>query len=256
MTSIDSTAFDLDAATAELAEHGYCIVEGVLSPEETAAARSRLVAVAQAERDAGIAGIGFEGPDNQRVWCLLNKGPEFVALAHHPVAMQLMTAQLGPQFLLSSITANIAGPGGPPMMLHTDQGYVPQPWPPSPLVSNIMWMLDDFTEANGATRIVPRSHRTGVAAETVAMTAPAGSICCFDGRVLHQTGANSTADERRHGVLTYYCAPYIRQQENFSLSLLPEVWPTLPPVVRDLVGLKVFGTLGMIDGPSQRGFRY
>ena len=259
-----TTSFDLEEAQASLAAKGYCIVENVLSPDETKALKDRLIAVAAAEREAGTAHLGMEGPQNQRVWCMLNKGHEFVELVQHPVAIQLMTAQLGPEFLLSSITANIAGPSGPPMILHTDQGYIPPPHPPYPLVSNIMWMLDDFTEENGATRLVPGSHLTdsvGVpdqsrVKDTVAMTGPAGSICCFEGRILHQTGANTSADQLRHGILTYYCKPYIRQQENFSLSLLPDVWPTLPPKVRDMVGLKMFGTLGMIDGPTQRGFRY
>ena len=57
---------------------------------------------------------------------------------------------LDPMFLMSSITANITGPGGHPMYLHYDQDYVPGPWPPFPLVANIIWMLDDFTEGNGA----------------------------------------------------------------------------------------------------------
>ena len=60
----------------------------------------------------------------------------------------------------------------------------------------------------------------------------------------------------RHGVIAYYCQPWIRQQENASLSILPEVWPTLSPTVRELVGLKMYRGLGSVSGPTQRGFRY
>jgi ectoine hydroxylase-related dioxygenase (phytanoyl-CoA dioxygenase family) len=258
-----TTDRDLTGVFEALDRDGYAVVEDVLSPAEVAAVRSRLVAVAAAEAAAGLA-AGREGPRNQRVYALTNKGQEFLFLLEHPVLWALMTRVLGPDFLLSSITANIAGPGGQAMVLHPDQGYIPPPWPPYPLVANIMWMLDDFTEANGATRFVPGSHRQATGGPTdqaavstaVPATGRAGSVLCFDGRVLHQTGANTTADVLRHGVLTYCCKPWIRQQENSSLSIPPELWSQLSAPVRQLAGLKIYAGLGMIDGPEQRGFRY
>jgi len=254
-----ATDRDLSGAFEDLERDGYCVIEDVLTPAEVAAVRSRLVEVA-----AGINPAWAEGPRNQRVYALTHKGDEFIFLLEHPVLWALMSRVLGPDFLLSSITANIAGPGGQAMMLHPDQGYIPPPWPPYPLVANIMWMLDDFTEANGATRFVPGSHRqaTGgptdqaLASSAVAVTGRAGSVLCFDGRVLHQTGANTTTDVLRHGVLTYCCQPWIRQQENSSLSIPEALWPKLSEQVRQLAGLKTYAGLGMIDGPAQRGFRY
>jgi len=259
-----TTDRSLTGAFEALDRDGYAVIEDVLSPSELAAVRSRLVTVASEEAAAGIANAGREGPRNQRVYALTHKGEEFVFLLEHPVLWALMTHLLGPDFLLSSITANIAGPGGQAMVLHPDQGYIPPPWPPYPLVANIMWMLDDFTEANGATRFVPGSHRQATGGQTdqaaaskaVPVTGRAGSVLCFDGRVLHQTGANTTTDVLRHGVLTYCCRPWIRQQENSSLSIPAELWPQLPGPVQQLAGLKMYAGLGMIDGPDQRGFRY
>lgn len=263
-TATSERARDLGAAFDELERDGFCVLPDVLSPAEVSAVRTRLVEVAGAESAAGINARRFEGPRNQRVYALTHKGDAFLFLLEHPVLWALMTRVLGPDFLLSSITANIAGPGGPPMALHPDQGYVPPPWPPYPLVANIMWMLDDFTEENGATRFVPGSHRNASggptdqarAAKAIPVTGCAGSVLCFDGRVLHQTGANTTADQLRHGVLTYCCKPWIRQQENSSLSIPEALWPHLSEPVRQLVGLKLYAGLGMIDGPDQRGFRF
>lgn len=256
-------------ALGELERDGFAVLPDVLSADEVARLRSRLVEVARRERAAGIDHDPKweDGPRNQRVFGLLNKGIEFVELVEHPVAMALMGHLLDPMFLLSSVTANITGPGGYPMYLHYDQDYVPGPWPPFPLVANIIWMLDDFTEENGATRFVPGSHHEDHAgwspetmaersAETISVGGRAGSLVCLDGRVLHQTGANSTADQLRHGVIAYYCQPWIRQQENASLSILPETWPTLPGRVRELVGLKMYRGLGCVSGPTQRGFPY
>lgn len=259
----------LDAAFAALDRDGFAVVDDALSPGQVRRLRSRLVEVARAEREAGIDHdpAWEDGPRNQRVFGLLNKGLEFVGLVEHPVAEALMAHLLDPAYLLSSVTANITGPGGHPMYLHYDQDYVPQPWPEMPLVANIIWMLDDFTEQNGATRFIPGSHRqdhagwtaesmNDRAGETVPIGGPAGGLVCLDGRVLHQTGANTTAGELRHGIIAYYCQPWIRQQENASLSLLPEVWPTLSPRVRELVGLRKYRGLGCVSGPTQRGFRY
>jgi len=259
----------LQPAFEELERDGFAVVPDVLGEADVARLRSRLVEVARFERAAGIDHDPKweDGPRNQRVFGLLNKGAEFVELVEHPVAMALMDHLLDPMFLLSSITANITGPGGFPMYLHYDQDYVPQPWPPFPLVANIIWMLDDFTEANGTTRFIPGSHRedhTGWSAEAmnkrsgeaIPVGGRGGSLVCLDGRVLHQTGANTTSDELRHGLIAYYCQPWIRQQENSSLSILPEVWPTLSPRVRELVGLQKYRGLGCVSGPTQRGFRF
>lgn len=254
----------LTAAFEDFERDGFCLIEDVLTPAEVTAIRARLVEVAAFEAAAGLNPGGAEGPRNQRVYALTHKGDEFIFLLEHPLLWAVMTHVLSPDFLVSSITANIAGPGGPPMALHPDQGYIPAPWPPYPLVANMMWMLDDFTEANGATRIVPGSHRNArggatdqsLSVRTVPATGRAGSVLCFDGRVLHQTGANTTTDVLRHGVLTYCCQPWIRQQENASLSIPESMWPRLSGQVRQLAGLKMYAGLGMIDGPTQRGFRY
>jgi len=257
----------LEEALAGLERDGYCVVTDVLAEGEVAPIRGRLVEVAREEREAGLSPDPRweDGPRNQRVFGLLNKGPEFAELVEHPVGLALMNGLLGPEYLLSSITANVTGPGGHPMYLHIDQDYIPPTWPTFPLVANIIWMLDDFTEANGGTRFIPGSHKEDPATrgdlasrvdETVSVGGPSGSLVCLDGRVIHQTGANTTDDELRHGVITYFCQPWIRQQENASLALRPEVWPTLSKRVRALVGLRMYHGLGCVDGPLQSGFRY
>ena len=140
------------------------------------------------------------------------------------------------------------------MGLHSDQGYAPRDIA-KPLAMNVMWMLNDFTEANGATRLVPGSHRWthepphDEVVETVAGVGPAGTALVFDGRVWHGTGANTTADERRYGVLTYFCRPWLRPQENYTLSTHPDVLDELDDELRALLGLRVWRTLGGVEGP-------
>jgi ectoine hydroxylase-related dioxygenase (phytanoyl-CoA dioxygenase family) len=257
---------DLDQARRDLDAQGYCIVRDVLSPSEVAALKARLTEQAAGERARGVAfHDGGAARPNQRVWMLLNKGRVFRDLMLHPIVDALMGHLLGPDFLVSSFTANIAHPGGEPMVLHTDQGYVGF-WTPRPVVANIAWMLDDFSEANGGTRLVPASHLNADATprsssyvpegptnmptpeDTLGAEGPAGSILCFDGRIWHGTGANRT-DKPRHALLSYHCRPFIRQQENFVLGLDPAIRTAERPALLNRLGFATWAGLGRVESP-------
>ena len=190
---------ELAAATSDLARFGYCILERALSDAAVAALKARVDEQAAGEVAAGC---GFvEAGINQRIWMLPNKGRIFRDLVLDPLVERMMGELLGPRFLLSSLTANIARPGGAPMYLHTDQGYVDF-WTEKPLVANVLFMLDDFTERNGATRLVPGSHLNRRAASDTQRRrpsrreGPAGSVMVFDGRLIHGTGANLSRARR------------------------------------------------------------
>jgi ectoine hydroxylase-related dioxygenase (phytanoyl-CoA dioxygenase family) len=257
MRALRGPTHDLEQAWADLEEHGYAVVRDVLTPEQLARLRSRLVEQAAGELAAGV-GYLDSGGRNQRVWNLPNKGDEFLDLLRHPLYVETMDRLLGRGWLVSSSTANIAGPGGEPMFLHADQGYVPAPFPPRPLVANCGWLLDDFTDDNGGTRVVPGSHRWGrgpspeeaTECDTVAVEGPAGSAFLFDGRLWHGTGANRT-EHRRHVILNYACVPWLRQQENFTVSLSPLVLERCGDDLLARFGFKVRGTLGGVQGPRE-----
>ena len=263
-----SLKFDFERARRELDDQGYCVVENVLSSHEIAALKTRLQEQAEGERARGVATRdGGSGLPNQRLWMLVNKGKVFRDLMLSPVIDAVMGHLLGPDYLLSSLTANIAHPGGEPMVLHTDQGYVGF-WTPKPVVANIAWMLDDFTDANGGTRLVPGSHLRERAApdngtpffpagetralptqaETIAAEGPAGSILCFDGRVWHGTGANRS-DKPRNALLSYHCRPFIRQQENMVLGLDPAIRDAERPALLNRLGYGVWAGLGRVESP-------
>jgi len=261
-----AAGLDIETARSDLDAQGYCILPNVLSRAEIEALRSRLVEQAEGERARGVAfHDGGASRPNQRLWMLPNKGRVFRDLMLHPIVELLMGHLLGPDFLLSSFTANIAHPGGEPMVLHTDQGYVGF-WTPKPVVANIAWMLDDFTDANGGTRLVPASHLNAAATprssayapsdpanmptldDTIAAEGPAGSILCFDGRVWHGTGANRT-DRPRHALLSYHCRPFVRQQENFTLGLDPGIRAGERPALLNRLGFATWAGLGRVESP-------
>lgn len=257
---------DLAEARADLDALGYCLIDGALSATDVADYKLRVQTAAG--RSGGVMN-------------LIGRDARFLDLAQHPAALALADHQLGPDFLLSGSNAIIQRPGAPAQRLHNDQAFAPPPWP-YPLTMNIVWMLDDFTAANGATRLIPGSHVWNVAtdrgvrsfhdwlnepvfitpdgtsratlpSEPIAIEAPAGTALVMDGRIWHQAGPNSTTDQRRHGVQTYFCRPHMRQQTVFHLSLPKEVVDHAreTPLLRRLLGFEVYyGVIGVIDPPA------
>ena len=228
---------------------GYCFVREVLDADKLLVLSTTIDLIAKHQRAEKKAWFSHE---NQRIFMLLNCSDVFFDLIDQPLALELATGLLGPDFLLSSITANIATPSNKPQQLHADQGYLPEPWLRAE-AANFVWALDDFTETNGATRVVPGSHKSGIAptqkeVQTEPIIAPSGSLICLDGRVWHGTGENTTSNELRRAIFAYYCRPYIRQQENFSRSLKADLRATLSSQQRQLLGFDIWQGLGAVDG--------
>ena len=261
---------NLDQLRADIAECGYGILADALAPPLLADLKHRVLEQAAGEREAGIAHVfgddttgmpgarrkGGDTAPNQRLSNLLNKGPVFRALLHHPVVEAGLSVMLGQRHLLSSLSAMIMRKGGVAQVLHTDQQFVPFRTPVA-MVANILWMMVDFTAANGATRVVPGSHlwdppdvridrnEAGEEiliqpdTETIAAEAPAGSALVFDGRLWHGAGANTT-DTPRPAIFSYYCQPYLRQQENIPMSISDAVYRDLSEVERAMVGFEAY----------------
>jgi hypothetical protein len=273
MTAAPERAADgLTAATAQLLADGWCLVPGVLSPDEAAAALQRLWAAAEEYRRRGRdTHIPVLDPNaaNVRVFELLELDPVFRDLIRRPEALALVRALLGPDFMISNFTANIARPGARSMSLHSDQALVvPEPWL-EPWSINIIWCLTDVRFENGATLFIPGSHKVtrraelgpDPAARLRPFEAAAGSIVAMDGRVWHTSGANVTADEDRALLFGYYSRSFLRPQANWNAVLSPAVQAGLDPELRRLLGLDAAANVGLAadllaaglggDGPAR-----
>ncbi len=239
-----------DRVLADLERDGYAVVERLLSPDDAAAIRDELRAVL----DRTPTGRNdFEGFSTRRIYALFAKTRAFDALATHPLLLSVLDTVLGPSYQLSAPTGIEIGPGEKPQFLHTDDGIYPLPRPHPEVVLNTMWAFDDFTEANGATRVVPGSHRWGDRMpvdpdETVTITMPAGSVLFILGNLWHGGGANQTR-RTRLGVLLEYAAGWLRQQENHVLAVPPDIVRTLDPRLQELLGYGIHPPfVGYVDG--------
>ena len=253
---------DLAQARSDLDTYGLGLIADALSAEDCADVRERVFQIAAEDIAAGRGYDYDEG--NQRVWALLNRGDVFADLVQRDFAIDIIGERLGRPMLLSNFSGNIAGPGGVVGGLHADQFYVPLPWPDGPLAMNVAWLVTDFTRSNGGTLVVPGSHRRnpptpGLRArhpECVPVEAPAGTALILDGRLWHQTGENTTADERRIGLFAYYVKPWMRTQEVWPVSLDPAVRAAATPLLRELVGETQYATLGGVNGQPLVGPRF
>ncbi len=242
---------------ARIEEQGYTIVEDAVEPE----LRTGLLAdLERIERDESVVPAGnlFEGTRTVRVYNLLAHGPRFERVPVHPAVLPLCERVLDPGLLVSSLSSIAIGPGETAQPLHADDQLLPIPKPHPATVCNTMWALTDFTEANGATRVVPGSHLADhspdlfTTYDTVPAEMPAGSVLVWHGSLWHGGGANTTG-ERRVGIAMNYCAGYIRQQENQQLGLPRDLVERFTPRLQELVGYGIYhGLVGHIDKHDPR----
>ena len=243
----------VDAVVGLLEREGCAVVEHLIDGAKVAALRDELApfrAVTPSGRN------DFEGHATRRIYALFAKTRGFDELATHPLLLGVLDQVLGHYQLSGPVGIDI-GPGETPQGLHRDDVVYPIPWPHQQVVLNTMWALDDFTEDNGATVIVPGSHRTAPDErpsddEVVAATMPASSVMFYVGTVWHGGGANRT-DDRRLGVILEYAAAWVRAQENHITAVGEDVIRTLDPRLQELLGYNIFPPfLGYVDGRHPR----
>ncbi|MGZ4799980.1 MAG: phytanoyl-CoA dioxygenase family protein [Acidimicrobiia bacterium] len=242
---LDATAFA--EHTKRLDEDGYTIVEHATEAdlvEELATELRDLETIFGVEP----AGNSFEGARTLRVYNLLALGRVWERVPVHPHVLPLVECVLDPGCLISSLSSITILPGEIAQPIHADDQLLPIPKPHVPTVCNSMWALTDFTEANGATRLVPGSHHYdhspdyGAPYESIAAEMPKGSVLIWHGSLWHGGGANST-DRPRVGIAMNYCAGFIRQQENQQLGIPREIAARFEPRLRELVGYSVYNAL-------------
>ena len=233
-----------------LERDGYVLFEGVLAPDEVAVVREELQRLLA---DTPFGRGEFEGRNTRRVYGLFGKTRVLDELATHPLVLEILDDVLG-EYQLSAPAAIDIGPGETAQILHPDDAIYPITRPHVELVVNVMWPLEDFTVANGATRIAPGSHRwpdgrlPTADTKTIAIEMPAGSALVYLGSVWHGGGANTT-DAPRLGVVLHYARAWLRPVENHVLSVPPEVVATLPSRMQELLGYNIASPfIGYVDG--------
>jgi ectoine hydroxylase-related dioxygenase (phytanoyl-CoA dioxygenase family) len=240
-----------DGIARQLQDSGYAVIPGLMSRQAVTAARAELGTLLADARW----GSGFDGTRTKRAWAPLavTRCMDQAVLA--PLVLDAVEQAIGPGAQFGNTVAIQVHPGQQAQGLHYEQGIYPLPRDRDVMIT-ALWAVDDFTAANGATRIVPGSHlrpagRPG-AAEAVPAEMPAGSVLLFSGRLYHGAGANTTARPRL-GVVIDYIQPWLRPCEAHTLSTSHAEARQLPQRLQELLGFnQPTPYLGFVNGRHPR----
>jgi ectoine hydroxylase-related dioxygenase (phytanoyl-CoA dioxygenase family) len=250
--SVDATAAEVSTA---LLAHGVVIIERLADASLCDQLELELLPWLD---NTPVGADSFSGHNTRRTGALLTRCPSSDALVAHPLILDIVNATLWPKkttFQLHLTQSIAIGPGSAPQMLHRDHwcfDMFPFPRDVDVEVSTI-WALCDFDETNGATRVVPDSHRTPDEAtytpdDTVAAAMPRGSVVMYLGSTVHGGGANSS-DHTRIGLNVDYVLGWLRQEENQYLSYTIDEVKQFPEQIQRLLGYEVGAyALGYVDG--------
>jgi ectoine hydroxylase-related dioxygenase (phytanoyl-CoA dioxygenase family) len=240
---------DIEQLRRDMLQWGYCKIKDALSADQVALMRNRVLEQAEGEK---LAGIAQKTPSGQNINCCVNKGrcfEQFIeqhpgAVQGGPLVEQLVTEALGPGWICTSLIAAISLRGGVPQALHQDQSHALDSR--SPMTINLLTAISDVDETNGGTLLIPGSHLAlsqavregkpvGKLPPAINLDAQAGTMVITDGRLLHGTGINHT-DTPRIVMLNGMQKPHLRQQENWMLSVSPEVLRRASPKLLHRMG--------------------
>jgi ectoine hydroxylase-related dioxygenase (phytanoyl-CoA dioxygenase family) len=231
---------------------GFTILERAIEPELIGALDDDLRRLEELY-EVEPADNSFEGTNTVRIYNLLALGKLYEAIPVHACVLPVVEAVLDRGCLISSLSSIAIDPDEIAQPIHADDQLIPLAKPHVPTVCNTMWALTDFTEANGATRVIPGSHLRdhspdyGKPYDSIPAEMPKGSVLVWHGSLWHGGGANTTP-ERRVGVAMNYCAGFIRQQENQQLGIPPDTAAGFSPRLRELCGYSVYnGLIGHIN---------
>ena len=246
--------FDIDDAFGDIMgaveADGSAIVERFVGPKLLARLNAELDAPishkAPGSTDVGAMMGWFWGQKTKRFTRLAAIAPSFAELIDNDFMHRWARRELKGDYWLNTGQAMIVGPGQGEQFLHRDIAI----WPfiesagnaaPQAMVS-ILLALTDFSEAVGATRVIPGSHkwpdfhRTPDPAETVAAVMPAGSAVLYLGKTVHGAGANVTADQWRRGLHMSFCLGWLTPEEANPISVPWDIARTYSPRVQRMLG--------------------
>lgn len=189
-------ALGLRANVDQLRDEGYTAVRDVATPAFTARLRETCQRLAQ-ETPGGARGYAAA--------MLLGRDPIIEEVVLNPKIQALVEVMCGRGAMLSQLVASIRPKGAAELRLHADQNWFPAPFPEHNQLFTMCWVMDEFTEAGGATKVIPRTHvhrrhpsRDEIAEQkgAIPITCPANSLVCWDGSVWHGNYPRTIDGER------------------------------------------------------------
>jgi len=239
----------IDRLQADVERDGYVIVPKLVGADLLETIRADVTP--RFVYDGGRTRL--EGFKTRRLYAVPEKTFVCNPLVEHPLVLALLDRFLHPNYLLSQLQVIEIAPGEEAQPLHFDAAFYPFPRPRPTLAAATVFAIDDFTDENGATAVIPGSHRwddrmPGPDDTPIPVVMPAGSMVFFVGSLWHGGGANRSSRSRL-AVTAQYCQPYLRTQENYSLGLSPKRAAACSEHMQRMLGYSIHPPfVGMVDG--------
>lgn len=215
---------DASAVAAALDLAGCCVVERLESPATMDAIAAEL---AEFGPHASVGASDFEGHSTRRTGAPLPRSATFRSIATNPVVLAAGNHVLShaTSWRFSAAEYIEIGPNEIPQRIHRDQWKYDLVDFGFEVELNGMWAITDFTEANGATRLIPGSHRAGnreryELGDSQAAEMPQGSLLLYTGALYHGGGPN-TSDQWRSGLSLQHAVGWLTQSTNQFLECPP-----------------------------------
>ncbi|GGX74675.1 hypothetical protein GCM10011309_26050 [Litorimonas cladophorae] len=245
----------VDSALQKINRDGFIIIENLFSPDEMDALKADVEP--RFKHEAGR--NNFEGLATQRLYTMMAETDIANPMVEHPLILGLLDKIFEPNYLLSQLQVINIHPNEAAQPLHYDDGFYPWPRPRRALGAATIIAVDDFTEDNGATILIPKSHLWGDRmptaddkATSIKAVMPKGSVLFFLGTLWHGGGANQS-NSPRMCLTAQYCAPFCRTQENFSLSVPKTRVKKFSANIQRLLGYSIHPPfMGMVEGKHPR----
>lgn len=221
--------------------NGYVVIPDILSATQAEEARSLVLEFAEKERPQGK--LLIEGK-TERLYGLIYKGEIFELMVQHPRVLEIIEAITGEDITLGGFSAHILNPGATNMGVHVDYPYwaMKSPFPKHPIMEvQVIWMVEDFTENNGAPVFAPSSQKLCSSPDLAEfskvgqkITGKAGSVVLSHGLCWHDTSVNAS-DRPRVSILGNYTPKFVRPLEDPVRDLRQEVIDRASPKLKQLL---------------------
>ena len=232
---------DVKAAIDCLATYGYCLLEDRI-PEDTVRRMAERFLELHTDPQCQIYNTGDQY--YQTLFGMMNLDDRVWTCASHPDTVAVARYFLGQNCRVVEACSKPTWPGAPGQHLHVDSAREFHEVPDVPWIINSIWMLTDFTVENGATGVVPMSHRsrrrtppsdiTPDSPLIKPITGRAGSVIMWHGGTYHQARAN-TSDQIRVGLNIAYYPPWFNNWiEGGHQPIWPETYERMPPEMQQL----------------------
>jgi hypothetical protein len=232
----------VEQACFELDLYGFTVLPSVLTPDEAA----HIARILDAADASGGVDYVFEEAFARLVLCAPALDDAILPLIDHPAVLPILESVLGTDIVLGSMNSRIVRPGDPAQGLHSDIPLVHRRITGHPVMLQVVWMIDGFTQDNGATCIVPGSHRAATSKPpeglhlplSLAPEGPAGSVMIFNGQCWHGGGANRSQNRRRAIFGHYRIGPWMRYQTDPTPHMTEDRWQAMTQRQREIMRME------------------